>query len=185
MSVLVIGRTAESEPVVRHLLQEGDDVGVIESDRGRLREWASLGAHAALGSPEDPDLVERCAQQARTIVFCESPGAGGGGPTNVLRSVLEAGRMLPQAPRVVVVSPAPSLTLLAQLNSSALDYILLRNGLSRGFLRRGPKVVAAEDLARAVSASDDLAGEPRLDLDLSRAAGWETLRLAPPDYVGA
>lgn len=183
MSVLVIGEAPETETVIRFLIAEGDQVGVIESDRKQLERWVSIGAHAALGDAEDPDLVERCAQQARTIVIFETPASGGPNITDVLRAVLQAGQMLPAAPRVVVVSAEPSLTLQAQLNSAALDYILLRVGLSRGFLRRGSKAVPGEWLAAAVNAADDLAGEPRLDLDLATREGWEALRLEPGEFV--
>jgi hypothetical protein len=183
MSILIVGEAPEAETVVTYLVGEGDQVGVIESDRKRLQEWAAVGAYAALGDPEDPDLVERCAQQARTIVVFDRTGPAGPNPTDVLRSVLQAGQMLAVAPRVVVVSADPSLTLQAQLNSSALDYILLRVGLERGLLRRGPRTVPAEKLAEAVNAADDLAGEPRLDLDLGSRAGWEALRLHPDDFV--
>lgn len=183
MSVLVIGEAPETETVVRFLIAEGDQVGVIESDRKELERWVSMGAYAALGDAEDPDLVERCAQQARTIVVFETPTTGGPNIADVLRSVLEAGQMLPATPRVVVVTAEPSLTVQAQLNSAALDYIILRVGLGRGLLRRGPKTVPADRLAAAVNAADDLAGEPRLDLDLATREGWEALRLEPGEFV--
>jgi TrkA-N domain len=183
MSVLVIGDAPETETVVRFLIAEGDQVGVIEADRKQLQRWASIGAYAALGDAEDPDLVERCATQARTIVVFESPGPGGPNITDVLRAVLHAGQMLPAAPRLVMVSQNPSLTVQAQLNSAALDYIVLRTGLARGLLRRGPKAIPADKLAEAVNAADDLAGEPRLDLDLARRSGWEALRLEPGEFA--
>ncbi|MDQ4142273.1 MAG: NAD-binding protein [Actinomycetota bacterium] len=177
MSLLLIGLDEERGPaVVGRLLQEGDIVGVIEEHHERAPIWRELGAHVALGSPSDPDLVERAAQHARSIVIFASD------PTNapvVLDGVLEGARLTPgEAARVIYLSDDDDPAARATLDASAFDYVMLRVGRRGRFVRRG-SVVTVEDLAEAVSAADDLAGEPRLSIDLTSDEGWRALHLDP------
>jgi hypothetical protein len=61
------------------------------------------------------------------------------------------------------------------LEVSGLEYVVLDAG-RRGFLpRKGPDMPA---LAAAVSAADDLAGEPRMVVDLTTDEGWRTVGLS-------
>ena len=174
MSVLLIGLDEDSGPaLIRRLLDEGDIVGVVEEDRSRAELWRKGGAHVATGSSSDPDLIERAAQHARSIVvFVHEPTVA---ETRVA-AVLEAGRLAPETPRIIVVGTPPD-QVAEMLRGSAFDYVVLQMGRGRRrFLRKGPRV-AAEDLAAAVSAADDLAGTPRLDVDLTSAAAWTELGL--------
>ncbi|MDQ4095623.1 MAG: NAD-binding protein [Actinomycetota bacterium] len=176
MSILLIGLDEERGPaIVRRLLDEGDVVGVIEDDARRSDVWRALGAHVAVGSGRDPDLVERAAQHARSIVVL----ARGGHDAEVLAAVLQGARLAPGgAARIVYVTDESRPEENSILEASAFDYVVLRTGGRRGFIRRG-RAVDPDDLAEAVSAADDLAGEPRLDVDLTDPAGRSALALGP------
>lgn len=173
MSVLLLGLDEQRGPAfIRRLLDEGDVVGVVEEDPARAAQWKRAGAHVASGSPADADLIERAAQHARSIVVSLSER---GASEAVVAAVLEAGRLAPEAPRIIVAG-SPSSEIEEMLRGSAFDYVILRLP-ARRVLRRVP-VLPPEDLAEAINAADDLAGSPRLDLDLTSEPGWERLGLA-------
>jgi hypothetical protein len=172
LSVLLVGgEGALAEEVVRRLVSAEDEVRVIEQDPEAASRWRSLGAHVALGSAADPDLVERAAEYARTVVVFDR------GPEwrqEVLAAVLEGAG----SARVVLCSESADERIAAALAESGFDHIVLRTRRrSRWPLRT--VTVSAQDLAEAVDAADDLAGNPRLDLDLGSPEGWRALRLAP------
>lgn len=174
MSILLIAPDEERGPaVVKRLLDEGDVVGIIEDDPRRAAMWRRLGAHVAVGSGADADLVERAAQHARSIVVFGGRPAG----EEELAGVLQGARLAPGgAARIIYVAADPSPRTRSTLRASAFDYVLLRSGGRSGWIRRGA-VVSAGDLAEAVSAADDLAGEPRLEVDLTQPDGWRALAL--------
>lgn len=152
MSVLLAGLDPQLvAAAVRRLTAEGDQVRVVAG----VGE-AHPGAHVAVGSPGDDDLVERAAQGARTIV------AGIEGRAGALEGAARAG-----VDRAVLVGGD------AEDVPASMSWVLL---VTKRRLRRGP---SHDDVAEAIDAADDLAGEPRLVADLTTAEGWKTLRLEP------
>lgn len=176
MSVVLIGADEEWGPaVVERLLNEDDIVGVIEEELGRRDLWKGLGAHVALGSAADPDLVERAVQHARSIVVFEGDPQRS---TEVLEAVFQGARLAPgETARILFVTSGPATTAGGALDASAFDYVVLRVP-RKGLLRRSSSVAPA-DLAEAVSAADDMAGDPRLHVDLGSPEGWRALGLDP------
>ena len=162
MSVLLVGLSPDVGRVLtRRLLEEGDQVRVILRPGEDAASYE--GAHVATGDAADDDLVERAAQGARTIVLGDldddtrSAALTGAARAGVDRAVLlgKAGGEVPAAMSwVALVTPRPLFG-----------------------LRRGP---GPEELAEAVNAADDLAGEPRTVVDLGTDEGWRTLRLERP-----
>ncbi|HEX2295221.1 MAG TPA: hypothetical protein VHN37_07930 [Actinomycetota bacterium] len=152
MSVLLVGLDAELvTAVTRRLTAQGDQVRIV----ARSGEPVP-GAHVAVGDPGDDDLVERAAQGARTIVAGEEGRAAalaGAARAGVDRAVLVGGD----------AAGAPA----------SMSWVLL---VTKRRLRRG---VAPADVAEAVDAADDMAGEPRLVVDLTTEDGWRALRLDP------
>ena len=168
MSILLIGLDEMRGPaIVERLVSEGDIVGVIEEDPRRGDLWRGLGAHVAIGTGVDPDLVERAAQHARSIVvFASAPDHAG-----LLEAVLEGARLAPGEPaRILYVTDELGRDERRVLEGSAFDYVVLRTGRRGGRLRRTPEVDPTA-LAEAISAADDLAGEPRLVVDITQAEG--------------
>ncbi|HVF53990.1 MAG TPA: NAD-binding protein [Actinomycetota bacterium] len=175
MAVLLVGLTEDVGAVlIKRLIDEDDEVRVVESDDGLAVEWETLGAHVALGELDDEDLLERAGQYARTmVVFTE------GRAEHALDPAVAAARRA-RIERVVVVAAGLSdETGLALLRASGLQYVALDVARTRkGFIRRSG--LEADRLAEAIDAADDLAGEPRLELDLADAGAWSALRLEPP-----
>lgn len=168
MAVLLIGvREPWAAAVVARLVAAGDDVRVIASDVGAEERLRSLGAYIARGPALNADLVERSAQNVRTVVL-------GALRDEDLVDALEGARSA-GVDRVVVVD-AHTRRALERVRSSGLDYVVLDAPTSR-FGRRG---VDADAIARAVDAADDLAGALRLELDLRDADAWAQLGLTPP-----
>lgn len=169
MAVLVITDGTElDERVVRRLLEQGDEVRVLEAGSGRADLWRESGAFLARGEGDDPDLVERAAQNVRTVVVL-----GDQVRLEVVANVLEAGRNA-GVDRLVCCAPSVSEEIRAAVRSAALTYVLLETGRP-GFLRR-----RAPDLGRvaqAIDAADDLAGEPQLEIDLTDEKQVKLLRL--------
>ena len=179
MSVLLLDPPeARGEDIAAKLLSEGDEVSVVVRTQAVGASLKRLGAYVAAGDPEDPDLVARAAQHARTIVVFDDAGG------RILDAVAEAASLLPSAPRVVVVSPSITDETIGRLRRSPLDYIALRVPSPPRFRLRRKQSVSNELVAEAVNAADDLAGEPRLELDLETAAAWTELRLEAPDVFG-
>ena len=173
MSVLLLAPPEpEGASAVRLLVSEGDDVSVV-APPGEADSWRRLGAHVAGGDPSDADLVERVAQHARTIVvFDDGPQEA----TEVVAAVIRAGAYLREAPRVVFHTRSSAEGPIGALRASALDYVILRVPRRRrlGGVKGAP---APDRVATAISAADDLPGNPRLDVDLARPEGWDALGL--------
>jgi hypothetical protein len=159
MAILVIaGGTELDESVVERLLSQGDEVRVLEPSGARRERWQQLGAFLAVGEGDDPDLVERAAQDVRTVVVLSDRVT-----PEIVATVLEAG---PKAgvDRLICCAPQIASAVRGVVRASRLDHILLQTGRP-GLLRR--KTVPGPRIAEAVDAADDLAGDPRLEIDLT------------------
>lgn len=162
MSVLLAGLSPDvGRALTRLLLDEGDQVRVILPAGEDAAPYE--GAHVATGEASDEDLVERAAQGARTIVLghfdddTRSAALTAAARAGVDRAVL-LGNWAGDVP-------------------ATISWVALVTPRSLFGLRRGP---GPEDLAEAVNAADDLAGEPRTVVDLGTDEGWRTLRLERP-----
>lgn len=171
MSILIVEPEDSLGPeLVGRLKAEGDEVRVLVSDRAQGERWKSLGAFVAIGDPLDADLVERACTNVRTLVIVFS---GRTRSASVLHTLLPAASAAGTG-RVVVCAPEARPEMLEVLDASSLEYVVLVAG-RRGFLpRKGPDMAS---IAAAVSAADDLAGEPRMVVDLTRPEGWAALKM--------
>lgn len=176
MSVLLVGLDDALGPaLIARLMRQGDEVRVLEDDPVASRTWRSLGVHIASGPATDADLIERAAQNVRTIVVgLESAGS----PADLVGTVVEGGGLALATMRIVAHSPDPEADALARLRASPLDYVWMISARRSRLGRR--RAVGAEALAAAIDAADDLAGNPRLELDLTEPGSWRELRLEPP-----
>jgi len=176
LSILLIGLDEEVMPtLIGRLTAQGDEVRVLEADDAASDRWRSLGAHIASGPQWDADLIERAAQNVRTIVVGEHHDRD---PGELMDALVEGGGFASSAMRLVVVGelkPRASST----LRNSKLEYVILGPIEGRGLFGRRPKLTP-EKLAEAVDAADDLAGSPRLELDLGDEGAWRELKLDPP-----
>lgn len=175
MSVLLAGLGDEvTRSVVTRLLAQDDEVRIVLGDPGDRERWRALGVHVAVGDLTDDDFVWRACTNARTVVAGEHAPVD----TRAVREVLAGLLTKTDADRLVVVGAGEPDELVGGARSAGIDHVVLR------FCRRGllghRDVVAPDDLATAIDAADDLAGHPRLDLDLSDADAWSALRLAAP-----
>ena len=167
MTIVVLGASGElGAAVVNRLLEAGDDVGVIEPSPERAELWRRAGAHVAPGSSSDADLIERAAQDARTLVVL-------GADRDVLNAAVEGARFA-GVERIVVTWRRSNPESIALLRASGLDYVVLETAL------RLLGATSPEDVGRAVDAADDLPGRPRLELSLRSTKAWHELRLEPP-----
>ncbi len=187
MSVLLVGVRGElGRAVAARMISEGDEVRVVEDRPTEEAEWAGLGAHVARGSGADPDLIERAAQGVRTIVVGEDESAPA---AEVVAAVLEGARMAARSEiRLVVVTTTSAADVTEAVVSSGLDHVIVRMPTERRFLQRprsAPRLAfSVETIVRVIDAADDLAGNPREDVDLSDEAAWTRLRLEPPGSLG-
>jgi NAD(P)-dependent dehydrogenase (short-subunit alcohol dehydrogenase family) len=173
MSVLLIGADAElGAALIRRLIAQDDEVRVIEVDDRAAARWRSLGAHVAAGENTDSDLVERAAQGVRTLVLFDGEAAA-------VQPVVE-GASLARVDRLVLCSSDPQNDAMASIRASRIDYVVLRTAVGRRRFWGGPNQLSDEIIAEAIDAADDLAGEPKLDLDLRQPASWQQLGLEPP-----
>ena len=169
MSVLLVDPDEVWGPAIaRLLIEEGDEVRVLTPHPLR---WATRDVYVAPGDPLDPDLIERACTNVRTVVLTF---LGRKVPMSLVDGVL-TGATQAGTDRIVACAPSADTDLLRALNGGGLSYVLVVTG-RRGFL---PKVTAeAHAVAQAVSAADDLAGAPRLVVDLTTEDGRAELRLA-------
>jgi hypothetical protein len=175
VSILVVGSApAPVRALLERLAAQGDDVRIVENEPDLEAAWRSLGVHVARGAP-DADLVERAAQNCRSVVLMDD----GTMEDPVLLEVLD-GAASAGVERVIVCGVAANDGLLEALRARAIQYVVLIGGSRRGLLRKQGWAVGSEDLARAVDAADDLGGGPRLELDLSEPQAWVTLGLDEP-----
>ena len=169
MAILIVaGGTELDTHVAKRLVAQGDEVRVLVPTSARREEWRAVGAFLAAGEADDPDLIERAAQNVRTVVLLGerlSPA--------VVATVLEAG---PKAgvDRIVVCEPVIEAHVRGAVGDSELAHVLIETGRP-GLLRR--KAATPELVAEAVDAADDLAGDPRLDVDLTQPVGLQLLGL--------
>lgn len=171
MSILLIGTDgAVGEALVRRLVQQGDEVRVLEGAADSV-SWGALGAYIASGDMWDADLIERAAQDVRTIIL--GPGHRED-PEELTAAVVDGGRLVTAGMRVVVYAARVPEGILTILRESGLDYVALHTGGARR------RAVPPEALAEALDAADDLAGSLRLELDLTEPASWAALRLDAP-----
>ncbi len=171
MSVLVlVGGDDVDEPVVRRLLGQGDHVRILEATADRRELWRSLGAHVAVGDASDPDLVERAAQNARTIVVIAPQVTW-----DILQAVVTAAP-LAGVDRLVACAPSFEGSASQVVRASSLSYVLIASGRPSVWRKRA---AAPELVAEAVDAADDLGGDPHLEVDLTTGTGVAELGLHP------
>ena len=168
MSILLIGSGGGLETAVSdRLIAQGDEVRAVATDPA-LENLAERGVHIARGPDLDADLVERAAQNVRTIVLFDTDG-------EVTEAVIEGARAARVERIVVCAHPIPDGTRDA-LRGSGLEYVVLQLA-RKGLFRKG---VPDEKVAEAVDAADDMAGKLRLELDLNESDAWQTLKLEVP-----
>lgn len=164
MSVLLVRPSKViGSAVIGLLTSQGDAVRVIEADGTSAARWKSLGAYVARGSELDADLVERAAQDVRTVVVFEDAQAS-------IEAVLE-GAQLAGVERLVVCIPEPSEHVLSRVRETPMDYVVLKTG-RLGTWRRSRRLCST---AEAIDAADDLGGHPRLQIDLRDATSRRAL----------
>jgi hypothetical protein len=174
VSVLIVAGDPDVDGrLARRLVTEGDVVGIIVEDQATAELLDQTGAHLAVGSRSDEDLIERAASHARTIVVS---GDAAQRDPEIVSAVIDAARRLEDV-RIVVWGRDPSRGTFEMLRDSGLPYVVLRTGKLRGRLR---KTLPLEAVVEAIDAADDLAGEVRLEVDLQRPEGWARLKLEPP-----
>lgn len=168
MSVLLVGAAGDLPAVVAdRLIAQGDEVRTIATDPA-LENLGSLGVRIARGPYLDADLVERSAQNVRTIVLFDADD-------EVMEAVIE-GAHAARVERVVLCSGAITEPGRRRLRGSGLDYVVLQVP-RKGRFRKG---VPDKAVAEAVDAADDMAGPLRLELDLNQSDAWQTLMLEDP-----
>jgi hypothetical protein len=170
MSILLIranGRIGET--LARRLIAQGDEVRVIEPAEELVEAWQELGVKVAPGRDDDTDLIERAAQNVRTTVVVDDEA----GPARQVIAHVLAGIGAARVGRLILCARKPDERLLDAVRTSGLDYVVLTIG--SGLLSRTR--VPVEDVAEAIDAADDLAGSPRLELDLTKAESWAALGL--------
>ena len=168
MSVLLIGNGGELAALVAdRMLAQGDEVRAIATE-GDLETLASRGVHIARGPFFDADLVERAAQNVRTIVLF-------GTTEEVATDVIEGARAA-RVDRIVQCSTMIPGSIRKALRASGLEYVVLQMP-RKGRFRKG---VPDDAIAEAIDAADDLDGRLRLELDLNERDSWETLKVEVP-----
>jgi hypothetical protein len=177
LSILLIALDEDFMPaLIGRLAAQGDEVRVLEADEAAGDRWRSLGAHIASGPRWDADLIERAAQNVRTIVVGERHDQD---PVELMEALVEGGGFASREMRLVVVGELQPRAL-STLRESKLEYILLGSVVRRGLLGRRRASLSPEQLAEAVDAADDLSGGPRLELNLDDERAWRELKLPPP-----
>ncbi|HEX2050632.1 MAG TPA: hypothetical protein VHJ34_08375 [Actinomycetota bacterium] len=168
MSILLVGLDDDvAEELVRRLVAEGDEARIVVADRAGAARWRALGAYVAFGDASDDDLVERASYGVRTVAV---------GDGAALEPVL-AGARRAGVDRAVVCRAGLDDATRAGLDASRMDYVVLVSTRRRRIAAPRRRRVAPDDVAAAIDAADDLAGNPRLELDLSDEGAWERLKL--------
>jgi nucleoside-diphosphate-sugar epimerase len=172
MSVLLIGISGSSgEAIVTRLIAQGDEVRVVEDDQVTAEQWRSLGAHVARPDDDMSDLIERAAQNVRTVVIGEAVAHD----VDEVRAIVD-GAAAARVERIVLFGAGASHSALEAVREFPFQHVVLSTGRRR--LLGGS--LDDESLAAAVDAADDIAGEPRLELDLGDPEAWPVLGLSPP-----
>lgn len=175
MSVLLVGLEEElTRTVGARLLAQDDEVRIVLGDEAKRETWRALGIRVAVGDLTDDDFLWRAFTNVRTVVAGERPPAD----APDVRHQLAASMKKSDPDRLVVVGAGEDDPLVAGIRAADVDHVVLR------FRKRGllgyRSAASTPQLAAAIDAADDLAGNPRLDLDLSEERSWAELRLAPP-----
>lgn len=166
MSILLIDPDRElGTSIAERLIGEGDEVRVLVTDPA---DWKQRGVFVAVGDPMDPDFVERACTNVRTIVFAFTSKDV---PVSLLAAVIPAARKA-GTDRVILCAPGPDASAIDWLEACGTSFVTLTMG-RRGFLPK--KMVEPHYVAEAVSAADDLAGDPRLTVDLTNEEEWAKL----------
>jgi nucleoside-diphosphate-sugar epimerase len=172
MSVLLIGISGSSgAAIVTRLIAQGDEVRVVEDDPAAAEQWRSLGAHVARRIDDMSDLIERAAQNVRTIVIGEATAHDG----DDVRAIVD-GAAAARVERIVLYGAGASRRALEAVREFPSQHVVLSIGRRRLLGGR----LDDESLAVAVDAADDIAGEPRLELDLGDPEAWPALGLTAP-----
>lgn len=168
MSILLVGLDLElTEALAARLQSQGDEVRVLGPPAGFS---APSGIYvAATGDLDDADLIERAAQNVRTVVVGESPQA-----TEAMTAIT-AGASAAAVERLILVTRRKDVTAEHLLGGWTGEHAILRSA-SGGLLKRRSLPTAV--IAEAVDAADDMAGEVRLDIDLNDPDRRAILRLA-------
>lgn len=168
MSVLLVGNGGELAGLVAdRMLAQGDEVRAIAVE-GDLETLATRGVHIARGPFFDADLVERAAQNVRTVVLFDTT-------EEVVGDVIEGARAA-RVDRIVRCSTTAQEPVRKALRDSGLEYVVLQMP-RKGRFRKG---VPDGAIAEAIDAADDMGGRLRLELDLNERDAWETLKVEPP-----
>ncbi|MPZ70557.1 MAG: hypothetical protein GEU71_13670 [Actinobacteria bacterium] len=168
VSVLLVGfEGEEAAAIIRRLLAEGDQVRLVEPDRSAAQTWRDQGAFVAAGDPSDDDLIERAAYEARTCVLFDRARPG-------VTDAVIAGARMAGVGRIVLVTGDSGGEGAAALIASGFSHVIVLLPKKSLF---GRERMTAERLAEAIDAADDLAGEPRLTVDLGTDEGWTELDL--------
>jgi hypothetical protein len=165
MSLLIVGLPVEvTDQLIPLLVGQGDEVRIVESEATRIERWRSLGAHVARGAPDDDDLVERAAQNVRTLIVGD----------DATREALEGARRagVGRFVHLGVTFRADEMAVLVD------EFVILRHANRRRL--RGKGKLGPLDAARLIDAADDLAGDVTLDLDATDASTWTRLSLDAP-----
>ena len=169
MSILLIGDPGSlGEVLVRRLIAQGDEVRAIATDAD-TGDLAGYGVHIARGPDLDADLVERAAQNVRTVIAFDTT-------TEVIESIVEGSRAA-RVERIVLCATSVPEDARSRLRDAELDYVVLQ-APRKGLFRKG---VSEAALAEAIDAADDMAGRLKLELDLNESAAWKLLKLEPPE----
>ena len=149
---------------------------MVEGAEEPAEAWRRLGVKVARGRDDDADLIERAAQDVRTAVVIDGEsGAAGDVIEEVVMGIVAAG-----VERVILCARRPDQELVDAVRTSGLDYVVLTIG--GGLFSR--KRVSVETVAEAIDAADDLAGSPRLELDLTNTESWAALGLSSAPEIG-
>jgi hypothetical protein len=168
VSVLLVGNGGELAGLVAdRMLAQGDEVRAIATE-GDLDGLAGKGVHIARGPFFDADLVERAAQNVRTVVLFDTT-------EEVAKDVVEGARAA-RVDRIVQCSKSVPEPVLTALRDSSLEYVVLQMP-RKGRFRKG---VPDDSVAEAIDAADDMGGRLRLELDLNERDAWETLKVEAP-----
>lgn len=174
MSVLLYG--VPDEPLAAlssRLIAQDDEVRVLVASGTEDAHLRELGLHVASGAYlDDADLIERASQNVRTLVI----GPDLPRPREAHMEAAIRGAKAAGVDRLVYFDAVPDPDVTEPIKRSGIDYVILATG-RKGLLRKGG--VGASDVAEAVDAADDLAGDVELNLDLGAAEGWKALLLDP------
>lgn len=166
MSVVLIGPSGSlGRAVFERMRGQGDDIRVVEGDPVAAEEWKRGGAFVAQAREWDADLIERASYEARTIVVFPRDDD----PKFFDELVIGAGAAA--VDRIILLTQRAAVP--EQLEEIRTDHVVIAMG-KRSRLRRST-LVDDDRVAEAIDAADDLAGHPRLLVDLTKGDGGRLL----------